>query len=81
MSCIKNQKSFLFFRWNGDHDFRITNVRAFMRYGDIFEVTKECKLCGCESIRHIVKWDELLEMGLTNDQIKKAQSDRFGLGL
>jgi hypothetical protein len=81
MSCLKNPKRFLFFRYNGEHDLRVTAVRPFQRYGDIFVVKRECKLCGCELIRHIVKWDELLEMGLTNEQIKKAQSDLFGLYL
>ena len=79
MSCTKNPKKFLFFRWNGEHDFVIKKVKAFQRYGDIFEVEKECRQCGCESIRHIVKWDELLEMGLTNEQIRKAQNNFFGL--
>jgi len=77
MACLKNKKKFLWWGYNGDHKFVPFNASVFMTYGDIFEVYERCEMCGCENVRNFVRWEQLLEIGMTNEEIKEIQANRF----
>jgi hypothetical protein len=77
MACLKNKQKFFWWEFNGAHDYRPVSVAVFMWGGDTFVVNFECALCGCKMVHHIVKWDELLELGLTNAEIEKVQHSHW----
>lgn len=71
MNCSKNDKKFLWIKYKGSHDFKPIMVWKFMECSDDFCVRYKCSLCGSETERHFVEWDELLSYGIDNDRIKK----------
>ncbi len=75
MSCIKNPKKWLWFKYQGDHVNRMLSLSKFMPTSDCFIIEWECELCGCKENEHFVSWNDLLHIGLTNDQIKKVDNE------
>lgn len=60
-------------RKNKPHDYQHVYVSAFMRGHENGYVLKdECPYCGDVHEKHFVKRIELIEMGLTQEQIDKA---------
>jgi hypothetical protein len=72
MGCIKNKKSFLGIPYEGPHDYDIDYVHKFMSTSDDFIVSSSCKLCGCRQNENFVTWDELLNRGMTNEEIEEV---------
>jgi hypothetical protein len=71
MSCTKNPKKFLGISYKGRHNWKIIKFYKFMEYvSDNFIVKYECTYCGAETEEHFVTHADLLEKGLTNEQIK-----------
>jgi len=77
MSCTKNPQRFLFFRWFGGHSFKIIRLGRFMHGSDDFVVLYECQKCGAQTTRSFVSEGELLEYGLTIEEIAKARNRIF----
>lgn len=76
-SCIKNKKKLLWFSYFGPHNYRIMSIGKFMPCSEHFEVKVKCSLCGCESQRSFVKYNELLWSGFEPEFINKIDSDNF----
>jgi hypothetical protein len=71
MSCTKNPKKFLWMTYKGLHKWKIVRISKFMEYVSTDYIVKsECLFCGAETVEHFVSHEELLERGLTNEQIK-----------
>lgn len=78
MSCLKNKKRFLIFSYYGRHVYKIERIGKFIPYvSDDFIVLEKCELCGCEKKSHFVTYEELLNRGISNDDLQKAKSDTY----
>lgn len=73
MSCKKNKKRWLFFTWFGEHDFKLVRFGRFLRYGSNFVVYKQCRYCRVEVKDYFVNEDDLLDMGVTIEEIEAAR--------
>lgn len=69
MSCKQNKKRFLFLTFYGPHKTRVLSFGRFMAESNGFFVVTECKLCGIQKKRHFVTEDELIELGVSIEQI------------
>ncbi len=76
MSCIKNPKKWLWFKYEGDHDYRAIRVWKFMDCSSEFCAELKCILCGAKTIRYFIEWDELQRIGIPNEQIEKIGTIR-----
>lgn len=79
MSCTKNIKKLLFWKWEGDHDYKINKFGRFMnaRTNSYFVAQFECKNCGVQHTRHFVSENELLRNGITIEQIANQRDKVF----
>jgi hypothetical protein len=75
MSCTKNPKKFLGISYRGQHKWAIVRFHKFIEYSSSsnFIVHNECEFCGAEETEHFVTHSDLLERGLTNEQIKNRR--------
>jgi len=71
MRCKNNPKKFLWIKYFGEHLYLPIRIWKFMDCSKDFCVRYQCKLCGAETEHSFVEWDELLNAGFTNEQIKK----------
>lgn len=74
MACTKNPKRFLWSRYNGPHTEEIIMITKFMDCSTSYITTWKCINCGAERVRQFVSHEELLEQGITNDQIEIAKT-------
>ena len=79
MSCINNKKRFLFWEYEGDHDYKINKFGRFMnaRTNSYFVAQFECKKCGVQHTRHFVSETELLRHGIPIEQIAEQRDKVF----
>lgn len=79
MSCTKNIKKFLIWKWEGDHDYKINKFGRFVngRTNSYFVAQFECKNCGAQHTRHFVSENELLRNGITIEQIANQRDKVF----
>jgi len=76
MKCPKNKKKFLFFKWNGKHEYYILFIRPFGTT-DKFEVIAECKYC--KEQKYIADIDEsMFKSVFTVEELEKIKSDIYG---
>ena len=75
MSCTKNPKKFLGISYRGMHEWKIVHFYKFMEFSSIdnYVVKSECTLCGCEQAEYFVTFSDLMERGLTKEQIKNGR--------
>lgn len=82
MHCAKNVKKFMGFKFFGPHEYRMFQVKSFFPHDRrFFEVTYKCSMCKCIENKTLVVWDELLDEGLTNEQIQVAVCGTWEDGL
>jgi hypothetical protein len=67
--CIKNPKRFLFWKYNGDCEYKVVKFGRFMHCSSQFVATYECVLCGLQTKKHFVSEGTLLEMGVPIETI------------
>lgn len=74
MSCTKNPKKFLgLISYKGWHEWEIIRFHPFMQYvRDNYIVVKRCKNCQAETEDRFLTEMDLLNMGLTIEQIRKG---------
>lgn len=79
MSCTKNKKRFLFWEFEGEHDFKATKFGRFNNaINNSYFVTKfECKACGVQHIRNFVSENELLRNGISIEEIASKRNTLF----
>ena len=79
MSCTKNIRRFLFWKYEGDHDFKINKFGRFMnaRTNSYFVAQFECKRCGVQHTRHFVSENELLRHGVSIETIAENRNNIF----
>jgi hypothetical protein len=64
MSCTKNPKRFLLWKYNGDHDYKIVRFGRFIHGSNHYIVLFECKHCGCQYKQNFVSEASLIERGV-----------------
>lgn len=69
MSCTKNPKRFLFFKWNGEHDDIVVRFGRFIIGSTNFIVLHECKHCKRQRKQNFVSESALLEKGVDIETI------------
>ncbi len=74
MGCLKNQKKFLWWKYNGEHQWTPDLVKKFMDCSDHFIISFECAHCGSREIDNFVTWERALELGLTNEQLREVKT-------
>lgn len=79
MSCTKNKKRFLFWKFEGEHDFKVIQFGRFMiaRNNSYFVTRFECKACGVQHVRNFVSENELLRHGVSIDEIASKRNSLF----
>jgi hypothetical protein len=80
MSCTKNIKRFLFWKYEGGHDFKVIKFGRFIvnaRTDSYFVTRFECKHCGVQHVRHFVSESELLRKGVPIETIAKNRYIEF----
>lgn len=79
MSCTKNPKKFLWFKYQGGHDWKLTGLRKFMKYvGNNFMTRWECENCKIVEVKHFTTRDELIEEGVSISTIEHAKGVDLG---
>lgn len=69
MSCPLNKQKFLWFNYEGNHDYRLQRVSKFMSSSDDFVIHYKCSICKCTYDRHFVQTEDLLRLGYNHEQI------------
>lgn len=77
MSCTQNPKSFLFIKYKGAHVMKAIRMGRFMRGSKDFIVIWECSKCGIQRQCSFVTEEELLNSGVSIDQIVKNRESIF----
>lgn len=79
MSCIKNPKKFLFFKWFGPHKLKQTYIKSMLTPGT-YLVNYECGVCGVEVGDDIVSQNTLLHQGYNLEKLQEMSNNRYSLG-
>lgn len=69
MSCTKNHKRFLCWKWNGEHEDKIIRFGRFMKGSNHFIVLFECEHCKRQRKQSFVSESVLLEKGVDIEAI------------
>jgi hypothetical protein len=79
MSCIANEKKFLFFKWFGRHDWKVTRIGRFMLAAESskFMAAVECKKCGMRETGHFLTEEDLINLGVTRAEIVRGRDIEF----
>jgi hypothetical protein len=79
MRCIENPKKFMGIAWFGGHEWKVLRFGRFMLSASStsFVVERKCQACGVIHVRHFVEEDELIDMGVTIEEIKKNRDKVF----
>lgn len=77
MSCPKNIKKFLWWKYEGPHDWKVIFLDKFMESSSNFQTIDKCAICHAKRTRHFVEEETLIREGITVAELNHAERDGF----
>lgn len=79
--CVKNRKTFLFFRWYGRHHYKAVSIWKFMHTSISYHVKYKCELCGVTKEVPFVSAEEIVFSGICSaDKLELVSTTAVGVG-
>lgn len=74
----KQIRKFLFWKYKVEmpHEWEILEIGVHMAYvSNSFKIYRQCKHCGKLEYKHFVEHEELIQMGYSQEEIRKARGN------
>ncbi len=75
MSCTKNPKKFLWFKYHGNHKYEVSEIKRRGAYSWAqYCVNLQCKLCSCYGGYRVMTESELISAGYDVNKLHRLSS-------